>query len=71
MESAIGIVQALTGLGLAASGGEAKRKIAEGAVRVGGEKVSDPQAKVAPEAGPLRVSLGAKRHGILVAKASA
>jgi tyrosyl-tRNA synthetase len=37
----VGIVAALVGSGLAASGGEARRKIAEGAVRVDGEKAVD------------------------------
>ncbi|MBV9840670.1 MAG: tyrosine--tRNA ligase [Sphingomonadaceae bacterium] len=70
VDGSIGVIAALTGLGLAASNGEAKRKLAEGAVRVGGEKVSDGQYEIRPGAEPLRVSLGAKRHGILVAKAS-
>jgi tyrosyl-tRNA synthetase len=71
VDGAIGIVAALTGLGLAASGGEAKRKIAEGAVRIDGEKAADAQQQLEPMARPMRVSLGAKRHGILVAKGSA
>ena len=45
----------LVGLGFVASNGEAKRKIAEGAVKVDGEAVSDPQALVNA---PARVSLG-------------
>ena len=52
---------ALTALGFAASNGEAKRKIAEGAVRLDGETVSDPAAP----ARPGRISLGKKRHGVL------
>jgi tyrosyl-tRNA synthetase len=36
-----GIVAALVSSGLAASGSEARRKLAEGAVRLGGEKVTD------------------------------
>lgn len=70
IEEPITVVAALTGLGLAASGGEAKRKVAEGAVRVDGEKVSDPQHRIAPVDGPIRMSLGAKRHGVLIAKAA-
>jgi tyrosyl-tRNA synthetase len=34
------------GTGLAASGSEARRKIAEGAVRIDGEKVTDPQLRL-------------------------
>jgi tyrosyl-tRNA synthetase len=52
----------LVGLGFVASNGEAKRKIAEGAVKVDGEVISDPQAVVAP---PARVSLGKKKYGLL------
>ena len=59
----IGIVAALTGLGFAASNGEARRKIAEGAVKVDGVVVSDVAMTVA--AG-TKVSLGKKKHGLLV-----
>jgi tyrosyl-tRNA synthetase len=58
----IGLVAALTGLGFAASNGEARRKIAEGAVRIDGNVASDPQAML--EA-PARISLGKKKHGLL------
>ena len=58
----VGILTALTGLGFCASNGEAKRKIAEGAVRLDDEVVSDPATIVT--AGKL--SLGKKRHGLLV-----
>jgi len=49
-ESAVGLVVALTsaGVGLAASRSEARRKVAEGAVRIDGEKATDPQAALAP-----------------------
>lgn len=36
----------VAGTGLAASGSEARRKIAEGAVRIDGEKVTDPQRRL-------------------------
>src|SRR5687768_15729326 len=39
----LSIAQALTSIGFTASNGEAKRKIAEGAVKLDGETVSDPQ----------------------------
>jgi len=61
----IGVVQALTGLGFAASNGEARRKIGEGAVKLNGETVSDPQLVVEVGGEPLKVSLGKKRHGLL------
>ena len=62
----IGIVSALTGLGFAASNGEARRKIGEGAVKLNGETVSDPQLEIAVGEEPLKISLGKKKHGLLV-----
>ena len=64
VEGEIGIVAALTGLGFAASNGEARRKIGEGAVKLDGETVSDPAMMVAVD-GPVKLSLGKKRHGLL------
>lgn len=64
----IGLVEALTALGFAASNKEARRKIGEGAVRVDGIRVDDPQLSITPESTPVRVSLGAKRHGLVVPK---
>jgi tyrosyl-tRNA synthetase len=61
----IGIVQALTGLGFAASNGEARRKIDEGAVKLNGVTVSDPQLVVEVSGEPLKLSLGKKKHGLL------
>ncbi|MEO1647528.1 MAG: tyrosine--tRNA ligase [Pseudomonadota bacterium] len=60
----LGVV--LTELGFTASNGEAKRKIAEGAVKLDGESVSDPGFVVLPsEAASLKLSLGKKRHAII------
>ena len=61
----IGIVEALVALGFVASNGEARRKIGEGAVRVDGEPVREATARIAIPA-PVRLSLGKKRHGMLV-----
>jgi tyrosyl-tRNA synthetase len=56
----------LTALGLTASGGEAKRKLAEGAVKLEGETVTDPALLVLPAEGQtLRLSLGKKRHALV------
>ena len=55
------ITQALTAIGFTASNGEAKRKIAEGAVRIDDALVSDP----AQSATPGKLSLGKKKHGLL------
>ena len=64
-EGRISIVQALTGLGFAASNGEARRKIGEGAVKLDGKAVSDPQLVVDVGGEPVKVSLGKKKHGLL------
>jgi tyrosyl-tRNA synthetase len=56
------IALALTQLGFTASNGEAKRKVAEGAVRLNDEVVADAAAPAS--AGKL--SLGKKKHGLLV-----
>jgi tyrosyl-tRNA synthetase len=55
------VAQALTGLGFTPSNKEAKRKIAEGAVRLNDELVSDPTIA----ASPGKLSLGKKKHGLL------
>ena len=62
----IGILAALTGLGFCASNGEAKRKIAEGAVRLDDQAVNDPALTVEVGDDPVKISLGKKRHGLLV-----
>ena len=56
------VAQALTALGFTSSNGEAKRKVAEGAVRLDDNPVTDPG--MAAVAGKL--SLGKKKHGLLV-----
>ena len=57
---------ACTAVGFTASNGEAKRKIAEGAVRIDDEPVTDPGFLVTVHAGEERkLSLGRKRHAIL------
>ena len=60
----MGILALLKELGFAASNNEAKRKIAEGAVKVGGVAVSDPMLVVRASGDPVPVQLGAKRHGL-------
>ena len=62
----LGIVQALTVLGFAASNGEARRKIGEGAVRLNNVVISDPTFTIVLETEePLKLSLGKKKHGLL------
>ena len=66
VDGQISIVVALTALGFAASNGEARRKIAEGAVRLNGVAITDPGFAITLEEDePLKLSLGKKRHGIL------
>ena len=60
------IVQALTSIGFTVSNGEAKRKIAEGAVKLDGQTVSDPQLVLTVGSEPLKLSLGKKKHGLLI-----
>ena len=60
------IVAACTAISFATSGGEAKRKIAEGAVRLGDVPVSDPGYILRFSTGEeVKLSLGKKKHGIL------
>jgi tyrosyl-tRNA synthetase len=60
------IAHALTALGFTPSNKEAKRKIAEGAVRLDDVTVNDPALVLTPGDEPLKLSLGKKRHGLLV-----
>ena len=56
----------LTGLGFTTSGKEAKRKLAEGAVRLDGETVSDPAYLVQLADGTeSKLSFGKKKHAII------
>ena len=62
----ISVLAALTGLGFCASNGEAKRKIAEGAVKIDDQLVSDPTLTIEISGDQVKVSLGKKKHGLLV-----
>jgi tyrosyl-tRNA synthetase len=64
---AVSVAQLLVKTGLAASGKEAKRLIAEGGARLDDEVVSDPAAMVPAErfaSGPVKLSAGRKRHAL-------
>jgi len=66
IDGEIGIVTALTVLSFAASNGEARRKLAEGAVRLNGVTITDPAFAIVLEEGePLKLSLGKKKHALL------
>jgi tyrosyl-tRNA synthetase len=61
------VVAAVADAGLAASRGEAKRKIAEGAVKVNDDPVTDPQARLTPadlRDGAIKLSVGRKKHAL-------
>jgi tyrosyl-tRNA synthetase len=60
----VSILDALVGLGFAASKGEARRLVAGGGARIDGEAVSDEAALAGPGA---KISAGKKRHGVIVA----
>ena len=61
----IALVDALVGLGLVASKGEARRLIAGGGARIDGEKVDEDRPVAV--SGEVRVSAGRKKHGVLTA----
>jgi len=69
VDGRIGILDALVGLGLVASKGEAKRLIKGGGARVGDDKVSDETLVVTVGTEPVRIAAGKKHHGLLVASA--
>jgi tyrosyl-tRNA synthetase len=60
------VTHALTALGFAPSNKEARRKVLEGAVRLNDKPVSDPSLTIQAAAEPVKISLGKKRHGLLV-----
>jgi tyrosyl-tRNA synthetase len=64
---AIWIVALVVKAEFAASNGEARRLVEQGAVSIAGEKVSDPKAQVAPETGQI-LKVGKRRFGRLVLK---
>ncbi|WP_242139083.1 tyrosine--tRNA ligase [Sphingomonas sp. TREG-RG-20F-R18-01] len=66
VDGSIGIVDALVGLGLAASKGEARRLIKGGGARVGADKVTDEALVVTVGDEPVRIAAGKKHHGLLV-----
>ncbi len=56
----------LTAIGFTQSNGEAKRKLAEGAVRLDETVITDPGTLVLPESGETqKLSLGKKKHGLV------
>ncbi|MEY4240212.1 MAG: hypothetical protein RL339_2813 [Pseudomonadota bacterium] len=60
----LGLIDALVGIGFAASRGEAKRLIAGGGARVAGESVTDESHHITG-GDEVRISAGKKKHGVL------
>ncbi|HMP55962.1 MAG TPA: tyrosine--tRNA ligase [Novosphingobium sp.] len=61
----IALVEALVGIGFAASKGEARRLIAGGGARVDVEPVRDEAFVILPGGADVRLSSGKKKHGVL------
>ncbi|MEY4720670.1 MAG: hypothetical protein RIQ46_395 [Pseudomonadota bacterium] len=64
-EEGIGLIEAMVGIGFAASRGEAKRLIAGGGARVNNVVVNDESFFIPGDEGEIRLSAGKKKHGIL------
>jgi tyrosyl-tRNA synthetase len=62
----IRILDALRELGFAASNKEARRKLEEGAVKISGEVVKDATLVITPADEAISISLGAKKHGLII-----
>ncbi|MEO5605376.1 MAG: tyrosine--tRNA ligase [Novosphingobium sp.] len=61
----VSILDALVGIGFAASRGEAKRLVAGGGAKIDGAAISDEGYHVPGNAGESRISAGKKKHGVL------
>lgn len=61
----ISLLDALVGIGFAASKGEARRLVRQGGARVDGEAITDEEYRVAVSGAPVKISAGKKRHGLL------
>ena len=61
----ISIVQLIVRSGLAKSGKEAKRLIAEGGAKMDDTALTDPGMMVSAEALPVKLSAGRKRHALV------
>jgi tyrosyl-tRNA synthetase len=63
----IGVLQAIVGAGFAQSNGEARRHIQGGAIRINDELVKDEKLVLALSEQPLKLSMGKKKHALLMA----
>jgi tyrosyl-tRNA synthetase len=62
-ESDLGLLDGLRALGFAASGGEGRRLVKQGAVSIDGERASDPLVRLSP--GVYRIKVGKRRFADL------
>lgn len=67
-DSGVWIVEALSGTGLVKSNSDARRMIKQGAVRVDGEKLDDPEAQLSRRDEPYTIRVGKRRFVELVVK---
>jgi tyrosyl-tRNA synthetase len=61
----ISVIDALVALNFVASKKEARRMIQGGGARVDGDAVTDEDAVIATQAGPIKISAGKKKHGLI------
>jgi tyrosyl-tRNA synthetase len=61
----ISVIDALVALNFVASKKEARRMIQGGGARVDGDTVTDEDAVIATQAGPVKISAGKKKHGLI------
>jgi tyrosyl-tRNA synthetase len=61
----ISIVDALVGIGFAASKGEARRLIAGGGARLDGEQITNENSLISNSSTDIRISSGKKKHGLI------
>lgn len=64
-DGSIRLTKLLTVIGLAASGGEAKRSVQQGAVKLNEEKLTDPNAEIVPQNGDI-IQVGKRKFAKLV-----
>ena len=61
----LSLIDALVGIGFAASRGEAKRLIAGGGAKLDGQAIGDEACHIAAGASEIRISAVKKKHGVL------
>ena len=57
-DEGLALAKVLAACGLAASASEASRKIQQGGVKIDGQRVSDPRARISADAAPFLLQAG-------------